>query len=94
MASYIIADVEVTNPTQYEEYRKWSSAALTAHGVRILVRGGHTTLLEGRAPGRIVVLEFRDAAHARKFYESSEYVRARAARDGAAIMNMIIVDGV
>ncbi|RZL44928.1 MAG: DUF1330 domain-containing protein, partial [Variovorax sp.] len=31
MSGYVIAYVEVTNPTQYEEYKKWSSAAMQAH---------------------------------------------------------------
>jgi len=33
-------------------------------------------------------------AAARAFYDSAEYRKARAAREGAAIMNMLIVEGV
>ena len=39
-SAYIIANVEVTNPTQYEDYKKWSSAAMQAHGAEVCVRGG------------------------------------------------------
>jgi uncharacterized protein (DUF1330 family) len=94
MAAYILADVEITNPEQYAEYRKWSSAAFQAHGVTPLVRGGATERLEGREPGRIVVLPFASMAAAKAFYDSPEYRKARVARDGAAIMNMLIVEGV
>jgi uncharacterized protein (DUF1330 family) len=94
MAAYIIADAAITDLKQHEAYRKLSSAAMAAHGARILVRGGATTLLEGRAPGRIVVLEFDNRDRAQAFYDSEEYRRARAARVGAAVVNMIIVDGV
>ena len=31
-STYILANVKVTNPTQYEEYRKWSTAAMKACG--------------------------------------------------------------
>ncbi len=93
MAAYIIADVEITNPAQYEEYRTWSSAAISAHRVKILVRGGRTERLEGREPGRIVVLAFPSFEAARDFYNSPEYGRARSVREGAAIMNMLIVEG-
>ena len=31
-SGYVIASVTVTNPTQYEEYRKWSTVAMQAHG--------------------------------------------------------------
>ena len=94
MAAYIVADVEITNPEQYANYRAWSTAAFEAHGVRPLVRGGATTRLEGREPGRIVVLPFASVGAAQAFYDSPEYRKARSAREGAAIMNMLIVEGV
>jgi uncharacterized protein (DUF1330 family) len=94
MPAYILADVEITNPEKYNEYRKLSSAAFEVHGVKPLARGGATELLEGRTPGRIVVLPFESVAAAKAFYESPEYRKARAAREGAAIMNMLIVEGV
>jgi uncharacterized protein (DUF1330 family) len=93
MPAYIIADVEVTDPTQYEDYKKLSTAAMQAHGAEVLVRGGRTEPLEGRAPHRVIVLRFPSVEAARAFYDSPEYARARAARAGAAIMNMFIVEG-
>ena len=94
MAAYLIADVQVTDPVQYEEYRKWSSAAIKEHGVEIVVRGGKTERLEGREPGRIVVLKFASMDAARAFYDSDTYRKARNAREHAAVMNMLIVEGV
>jgi len=94
VSAYLIADVQVTDPVQYEHYRKFSSEAIRVHGAKILVRGGETFPLEGREPGRTVMLEFPDVAAARAFYDSPEYGQARAAREGASIMNMFIVQGV
>ncbi len=93
-AAYILADVQVTDPEQYAKYRELSTAAFAAHGVTPLVRGGKTERLEGREPARIVVLPFESMAAARAFYDSPEYAKARAARENAAVMNMIIVEGV
>ncbi len=93
-SGYIIADVNVTNPTQYEEYKKWSSAAMQAHGAEVCVRGGNPEGLEGEwAPTRIVVLKFPDVQAAKAFNASPEYGKARASRQGAAIMRMIVVEG-
>ena len=93
-SAYIIANVTVTNPQQYEEYKKWSSAAMQAHNAEICVRGGKVEVLEGDwNPGRTVVLKFKDSDSAHKFYNSPEYTKARAARDGAAIMRMVLVEG-
>ncbi len=93
MAAYIVVDVEVTNPEQFAEYRKLSNAAFEANGVKPLAAAGTTERLEGREPGLIVVLPFDSMDAARKFYESAEYRKARSAREGAAIMNMLIIEG-
>ncbi len=95
MTAYIIADVDVTNPTQYEEYKKWSSAAMQAHGAEVCVRGGKAEVLEGGwAPARLVILRFESVEAARKFYDSPEYRKGRVARKDAAIMRMVVVEGV
>ena len=96
MASgYVIADVTVTNPTQYEEYRKWSTEAMRVHAAEICVRGGQSAMLEGDwTPGRLVVLKFPTFEAAQAFYDTPEYRKARAAREGAAIMRMVCVEGV
>ncbi|WP_315127120.1 DUF1330 domain-containing protein [Comamonas antarctica] len=96
MASgYIIASVDVTNPEQYAEYRKWSTQAMQAHGAEVCVRGGEVKMLEGDwNPGRVVVLKFASFEAAQAFYDSPEYLTAREARAGAAIMRMVCVEGV
>ena len=95
MSGYIIANVRVTDPVQYEDYKKWSSAAMQAHGVEVCVRGGKVEVLEGDwQPERLVVLKFPSFEAAKAFDASPEYGKARAARQGAAIMQMIVVEGV
>ena len=94
MSAYLIANVRVTNPEKYEEYRRFSTLAKRAHDVKVLVRGGQVESLEGSEPGRTVILEFPTMAAARLFYNSAQYRRARNAREGAAIMTMYVVEGV
>ncbi|WP_334134382.1 DUF1330 domain-containing protein [Tepidimonas sp.] len=95
MSAYIIADVEVTDPEQYEAYKRWSTQAIQEHGAEVLVRGGAVTVLEGDwKPQRVVVLRFADVAAARAFHDSATYRQARQARERAAIMRMIVVEGV
>ena len=94
-SAYIIANVTVTNPVQYEEYKKWSSAAMQAHGAEVCVRGGKVEVIEGDwAPERLVILKFPSVDAARAFDASPEYGKARSARQGAAVMRMILVEGV
>jgi uncharacterized protein (DUF1330 family) len=94
MSGYIIAHVQVNNPVQYEEYKKWSTAAMKAHNAEVCVRGGQVEVLEGDwAPERIVILKFPTFDAAKAFYETPEYLKAREARAGAAIMRMVVVEG-
>lgn len=94
-SAYIIAHVDVTDPVQYEEYKKYSTLAMQAHGAEVCVRGGKVEVLEGDwAPTRLVILKFPTTEAAKAFYDSTEYGTARKARAQAAHMRMILVEGV
>ena len=93
--AYVIVDINVTDPVQYEQYRALAGPAVEAGGGRFIVRGGATEVLEGdRVPNRVVILEFPSMDAARAWYDSSLYVEARAAREGAATGSFIAVEGV
>lgn len=92
-AGYIIANVNVTDPVQYEEYKKLSTLAMEKHGAELLVRGGKSEVVEGSLFPRVVILKFPSFEAAKKYNESAEYELARAKRQGAAQMNMIVVEG-
>lgn len=95
MSAYLIARIDVTDPERYEEYKTLAHAAVHAHGGRYVVRGGDHETIEGDIEDRrIVVLEFPDVETARAFYASSDYSAAKAAREGAATGQFVIVDGV
>ena len=92
--AYILANVDVKNPEAYEEYKRLSSIAMKAHGAKVCVRGGRVEVLEGDwTPQRLVLLEFPSVEAAKAFNDSPEYGLARQARQGIAVMQMIVVEG-
>ena len=92
--AYVIAQATVSNPEQYEGYKALAGAAVAKYGGKYIVRGGATHLLEGDwAPPRLVILEFESVEQAKRFYDSPEYQAARQQRQGAAQMNMLVVEG-
>ena len=94
MPAYVIVNVEVLDPTQYETYKGMAPASITAHGGRYLVRGGPVDVVEGRwSPRRVVVLEFPNKRQAHAWWNSSEYADAKALRQSCAYTEMVIVDG-
>jgi uncharacterized protein (DUF1330 family) len=94
-SAYILANVDVKDPQQYEEYKRLSTIAMKVHGAEVCIRGGKAQVLEGDwLPDRLVLLKFPSAEQARKFYDSTEYAAARQAREGIATMRMVLVEGV
>lgn len=93
MTAYWIAHVTVTDPAAYAQYQALAPAAFAAHGGVFLARGGPSETLEGPALDRHVIIAFPSRAAANACYASPEYTAARAARTGAAMAHVVIVDG-
>lgn len=92
--AYLIANVKVTDPEQYEKYRVYSSKAIAEYGAQTIVRGGEMEVLEGEAHPRTIVLKFESMAAARAFYDSETYRAGRELRKDASEGMIIIVEGV
>jgi uncharacterized protein (DUF1330 family) len=94
MAGYVIAEVEVTDPTGFEEYRRVVGTTIEKYGGRYAVRGGAVQVVEGDwQPKRLVVLEFPTLEQARRWYDSEEYRAPKALRMKTARSRVVIVEG-
>lgn len=91
---YVIARVDVTNPEAYAHYATAASEAIKKHGGKALARGGRHEALEGQARARNVILEFESFEAARGYYYSADYQAAKALREGAAVIEFVLVEGV
>jgi uncharacterized protein (DUF1330 family) len=95
MSAYVIVEIDVQEPVEYEEYKKKAHATILARGGKYLVRGGKTEVLEGDwEPKRIVVLEFPSMDKAKEWLNCEEYREPRKIRHRTAKTNMILVEGV
>ena len=90
---YVISRVDILDPEAYARYAAAATKAIADHGGRPLARGGRYEALEGPARARNVILEFESFEAARAYYHSGQYQAARALRDGAAHMEMVLVEG-
>jgi uncharacterized protein (DUF1330 family) len=93
MPAYWIAHAEVTDPEAYGRYAKLATEAIAAHGGRFLARGGAYVQLEGRDRARNVLAEFPSLEAAEACYRSPEYQTALAHARGAAVRDLVIVEG-
>jgi len=95
MAAYVIADVTIEDAEKFDEYLARAPDVLRVHDVKYLARGGEVVVLEGDwSPTRLVILEFDDVDHARRWYESPEYRELRRLRAPFSRTNLVAVAGV
>lgn len=94
MAAYVIAEIEVTDPATFDEYRPLAGSSVAQYGGTYVVRGGKTLSLEGGwNPGRIVVLQFDSVEAAQTWYDSPEYQKCLPLRLASSKGKSIIVEG-
>ena len=94
MATYVIADVEVTDPGKYEAYKAGVPGLIEKHGGEYVVRGGDHVVLEGDwEPRRLVVLRFPDRGRAEAFWNDPDYQPLKAARHASADTRLVLVEG-
>jgi uncharacterized protein (DUF1330 family) len=96
--AYVIGEMQVTNPVNYEGYRVLSTAAVAQYGGQFIVRGGQRDQLEGadalhNEAWRTVVIEFNSLEQAKTWYESVEYTKAKEVRLANAVGRLYIVEG-
>jgi uncharacterized protein (DUF1330 family) len=90
---YIVVRVDILDPEAYAKYAAAATQAIADHGGRALARGGRHEALEGKARARNVVLEFDSYDAARRYYFSEQYQAARQLREGAANIELVLVEG-
>ncbi len=95
MPAYIIARVTITDPEQYRHYLNATPPIIEKYGGKAIARSTEPLTLEGPdETRRIVILQFPGVDKAREFYHSPEYRKARKLREGAAVGELIVVEGV
>ena len=95
MSAYVIVEIDIVDPTGYEEYKKLAGATVERYGGKYIVRGGAAETLEGGwKPKRIVVLQFDSMQRAKDWLNCEEYREPRKMRHSTARTKMIVVEGV
>lgn len=95
MAAYFVVDIqEITDQQLYTEYRQGVGATLEQYGGKFLVRGGAYETIEGDWQSqRLVILEFADVEHFKRWYNSPEYSQLLPMRHKASTARAVVVQG-
>jgi len=94
MPGYVVVQIEVTDPINYEKYKELAPPSIRKYGGRYLVRGEPVETLEGKwSPKRFVILRFDSKEQAKAWWSSAEYREAKLLRQACARTEMICVQG-
>jgi len=93
MGALMIIQANITNPEQFMEYAKRAPALIAEYGGRYRSMRGEVEQLEGKPDNRkIVVSEWPSMERAREFWHSDAYNELKAVREGAAEIDVYIVE--
>jgi len=95
MKAYVIAHINVKDPTRYADYVKLTPGTVAPFGGKFIARGGRSEKLEGDFTlNRVVILEFPSYEQAKAWYDSSDYRQALAIRQSCSTGMLTLVEGV
>ena len=95
MKGYIVVVYEEINDEEaMKNYAEKATLAIKKYSPNVLVRGGKSINLEGKAYPRTVVIEFPNVEDAKNFYHSSEYQEAINAAGDTIKRSYQIVEGI
>lgn len=92
---YFVAESVVTDPDTYQAFLAQVPATIAAAGGRYVARGGGAIEgITGTPPGRVAIIAFPSAAHARRWYDSQAYAAIRPMVERSATLRQYIAEGV
>ncbi len=94
MPVYFIAQIDIHDQAGYDSYTQQAGASFAGLDAKVLAADDTPEVVEGKWHGpRTVVIEFRDEATFRKWYDSPKYQQAAKTRWAATETNAALVKG-
>lgn len=94
MPAFIVTKINITNMEPFKKYMEFSPATISQYGGRHIARGARTVTLEGEVNTlRNGIILFDNVEAAERWYRSPEYQEVKKYRDGNAIANFYVLEG-
>ena len=93
MGAFMFIQADVNDPEQFMEYARRAPALINKYGGRYRCMRAAVEQLEGKPDNRkIVVSEWPSMEAAREFWNSDEYQELKKVREGAAEIDVHLVE--
>jgi uncharacterized protein (DUF1330 family) len=90
MTAYVVIDLDVTDPTAFQEYIDGVTPLIEAAGARNLLIDDNPVVLEGDwKPATLVLHEFPSRAALQTFWDSPEYQPLKALRRTCSTVKVV-----
>tara|TARA_Y100000588_G_C13821714_1_gene739691 strand:- start:85 stop:378 length:294 start_codon:yes stop_codon:yes gene_type:complete len=95
MTSYLIFEIDITDPSWGPEYGEKVKPLVEKHGGKVIIRSSDAVRIEGNrdVPTAVVVLEFATREAAEAWYNDPEYKPLIALRQTGSTAEGLLVDG-
>ena len=93
LPAYVIAEVDITDPTTFQKYSTQVPGTLMPFGGHYIIRRGKTQSIEGDAPKGIVVIAFDSMEKAQSWENSPAYEAIKPIRHSSAKSRVFIAEG-
>ena len=94
MPAYLVGQIRVTDPVQWQRYVERVGATFPPHGGEVLFRGQKALDLARSAHGeRMIVARFESMTALRAWHDSAEYQALVALREAGADVVLTAYDG-
>jgi len=94
MSAFILVQARLSDPEKFQAYVQAVPPIVEKYGGHYRIVAGEIETLEGEWWGRTVVMsEWPNAAAARAFWNSREYVDAKALRVGTGEFLVLLIEG-
>ncbi|MFM2160781.1 MAG: hypothetical protein RLZZ383_293 [Pseudomonadota bacterium] len=90
---YWLVLATVTDPARFGAYTALAGPTIARYGGRVLARGDVAEVVEGAVARRPFLVEFPSLDAARACYASPDYQHAIALREGAAVFDIVVLEG-
>lgn len=90
---YWIVRADVSDMEKFSEYASRTPEAIKKYGGEYIIRAGRSEIVEGGSRARNTVIQFPSYADALKCWQSIEYQNAKKYREGAAELDVVIIEG-
>jgi uncharacterized protein (DUF1330 family) len=95
MPTYIVGDIQITDPATYQAHVPRALATIARFGGRVIAGGGsRVDLLEDdQMPEQTFIIEFPTAHAARRWYQSPDYQEALKVRLSSSRGRVFLIEG-